>query len=208
LKEDSALRPDGRAPFRQNRRLQAVAVGFGAVWLWAAIQPRYPFDWLLENLLVFAAVGWLIGSYRRHAFSDLAYGLIATFLAVHAIGSHYTYSEVPLGFWLRDGLALDRNHYDRLVHGAFGLLIAYPAWQLVRVRIGLADPLARWLAFFGMVSASAIYEMIEWLVAIVVSPEAAYAFLGTQGDPFDAQKDAAAALAGAFVVLMAIPRRS
>ena len=71
---------------------------------------------VLENLLVFATVAVLVPTYRQFQFSDLAYALIAVFLAVHTVGAHYAYAKVPAGFWIEDWLRLQRNHYDRVIH--------------------------------------------------------------------------------------------
>ncbi|MCI0535634.1 MAG: DUF2238 domain-containing protein, partial [Verrucomicrobiales bacterium] len=115
-----------RGAFRNNRFLQALAGAYAIVWLVTAIGPSSRQDWFLENLLVFAAVPVLIVTYRRFQFSNTSYALVAVFLMFHAVGAHYTYSETPLGDWLRDALLLKRNHYDRIVHFAFGLLLAFP----------------------------------------------------------------------------------
>ena len=80
----------------------------------------------MENILAIALILTLVVTYRTFPFSHLSYVLITIFMTLHAIGAHYTYSEVPLGFWLKDVLGLRRNHFDRLVHFAFGLLLAYP----------------------------------------------------------------------------------
>lgn len=195
-------------PLRRNRVLQVLVIGYIAVWLWAAIAPVYRFDWALENLLLIAGIGWLVWNHRRHPFSDLSYALIATFLALHTYGSHYTYAEAPAGTWLAAVFGFERNHFDRVVHASSGFLLAYPGWELLRARLRLGDRLARWGTFLALATASLVYELIEWLAAMVVSPEAALAFLGTQGDVFDAQKDSALALIGAAVVLLAMPRES
>ena len=101
-------------------------VAFLAAWIWAAIHPIYPHDWLLENYLVFIFVPviLLLGVYFR--LSNLSYGLITIFMILHVIGSHYTYVEVPFGYTLEKWLHADRNMYDRLVHFSFGFLLAYP----------------------------------------------------------------------------------
>lgn len=208
MKLSTARGPGARTPFRRNRVLRALAFAYGAVFLWAAIAPAYRFDWFLENLLLIAGIGWLVWNHRRHPFSTLSYALIVVFLALHTYGAHYTYSEAPAGVWLATAFGFERNHFDRVVHAAFGLLLAYPVREHLGERLRLGDRLTRWFTFLGLATASLAYELIEWLVAAVVSPEAAFAFLGTQGDVFDAQKDSAAALAGAALVLLTIPRRS
>lgn len=191
------IQPD----FRRNRFLQLVALLLLLAWVVAAISPVDRLDWLLENLLVFAAAiaAWL--TYRRWPLSDLSYLLIGLFLVLHLAGSHYTYSKVPLGFWLQEWGGFQRNHFDRIVHFSFGLLIAYPVWEVLR-RYSRATPLwCLFCAFAIMAAASDIFEIIEWLVASLVDPAAAEAYLGQQGDPFDAQKDVALAHLGTLLAL-------
>lgn len=172
---------------------------FGAVWVTLGIAPRYRADWLLENLLTFVAIPAAIWGRRRFRFSDRAYVQATIFLILHAIGSHYTYSEVPLGFWARDALELGRNHYDRFVHFAFGLLMLRPVRELGfwRGRPGRLAELTFCVA--GVAMWSVLYEVVEWAVAAIVDPEAGTAFLGTQGDEWDAQKDMALAVSGAVI---------
>ena len=196
-------KPRQNRTFRRNRPLQAIAAGYALLWVLAAIEPYNRFDWLLENVLVFVGVGIILVSYRAAPLSNLSYGLIALFLAMHIVGSHYTYSLAPPGFWLGDALDLDRNHYDRVVHFCFGLLLAYPVRETLARAVTLSGYWPAVLVFALLVAASNLYEMIEWAAAEVISPEAAMAFLGTQGDDFDAQKDTAMAAAGAIVGLAA-----
>lgn len=171
------------------------------VWLWAAIAPLSRSDWLLENLLVLFYGALLAATHRRFAFSPGSYWLFALFMALHLYGSHYTYSEAPLGDWLKDALGLGRNPYDRLVHFAFGLLLACPLRELLQRRAGLGG---RWLDLLSLcvvMAMSAFYEQLEMLAALLVSPELGSAFLGTQGDEWDAQKDAGLAMLGALLAL-------
>jgi putative membrane protein len=173
---------------------------FLAVWIALAISPRYRADWLLENLPTFVGVPAAVLGYRRFRFSNRAYVQATLFLVLHTIGSHYTYSEVPLGEWLRDGLHLSRNHYDRLVHFAFGLLMLRPVRELGFRNAGSPGRVAvLYFSAAGVACWSAVYEIVEWLVAAVADPAAGTAFLGTQGDVWDAEKDMALALCGALV---------
>ena len=171
------------------------------VWLWAAIAPLSRSDWLLENLLVLFYAALLAATYRRFAFSLGSYWLFALFMTLHLYGSHYTYSQTPLGDWLKEALGLGRNPYDRLVHFAFGLLLACPLRELLQRRAGLGG---RWLDLLSLcvvMAMSAFYEQLEMLAALLVSPELGSAFLGTQGDEWDAQKDAGLAMLGALLAL-------
>lgn len=181
--------------------LVSLAIIFTAVWCWAAIRPVHPEDWLLENYLVFVSVPLTVflGLYFR--LSNLSYTLITLFMVMHVIGSHYTYAEVPFGETLKSWLGSDRNMYDRLVHFSFGLLLAYPVRE-VFIRIsrargfwGFYFPVELTLAF------SAIYEIIEWVAAANVEASAGLAFVGAQGDIWDAQKDMAMAGIGAVLAM-------
>jgi putative membrane protein len=175
-------------------------VVFALVWTMLALAPRYRADWFLENIPTFIAVPAAIAGYRRFHFSNRAYVQATIFLLLHTIGSHYTYSEVPLGHVMRDTLSLARNHYDRLVHFAFGLLMLRPIRELGFRR--RREPGAFALSYFsvaGVAMWSLLYEVTEWLVASVADPAAGTAYLGTQGDPWDAEKDMALAVAGAVI---------
>jgi putative membrane protein len=110
---------------------------YGLFWIWLAIEPVDRRDWLLENLLSLTLVAVLVLTYRRYQFSRLSYGLIALFLTLHAIGAHYTYAEVPFGFWLKDFFILSRNPFDRLAHFAYGALLVYPLRELLVRLAGL-----------------------------------------------------------------------
>ena len=193
-----------RADFQRNRLLQGLTAGYVAWWLLLAVAPYDRFDWLLENLLVFGFVGLLAATYRRFPLSDLSYLLIAAFLA-HAVGAHYTYSKAPVGWWMTELLGWERNHFDRVVHFLFGLLCAYPLRETVMRGTGGTGWHAGLLAFAVVLAFSSGYEMLEWGAAMLLDPEAAMAFLGTQGDVFDAQKDTTLAAAGALLSLAALP---
>ena len=105
----------------QRRIALGLFLAYGLFWSVLAVAPVSRHDWVLENLLTVALVTGLLSTYRRFPFSLTSYVLIAAFMVLHAIGAHYTYSEVPFGFWLKDVLALSRNPFDRLVHFAYGL---------------------------------------------------------------------------------------
>jgi putative membrane protein len=192
-----------RELFPANRFLQATTALYAAVWVVTAIRPVYPTDWMIENLLVLAAVPTLVLTHRRFPLSDLSYLLLALFLMLHAVGAHYTYAEVPLGFWLRDAFGLGRNHFDRIVHCSFGLLVAYPVREMF---LRLVSARGFWAYYFPLdvtLAFSGLYEILEMIVARIVSPEAGDAYLGTQGDPFDAVMDMTCAAAGAVVCMLA-----
>ncbi len=189
-------------PFAANRPLQLMLLWLLAVWIVTAIEPLYPRDWLLENLLVFLCAAVLIPGYRRFKFTNFSYALLTVFLTLHLAGAHYTYAETPLGFWLQDWLGWQRNHYDRIVHFSFGLLLALPLREYLSARSGASYGWSCLLAVVCVMAMSALYEIIEMLAAEVVSPELGAAYLGTQGDEWDAQKDSALASAGAIIAIV------
>jgi len=190
-------------PFAANRPLQLMLLWLLVVWVIAAIDPLFPRDWLLENLLVFVTAAILIPGYRRFQFSSQGYFLLTIFLTLHMAGAHYTYAETPLGFWLQDWLGWQRNHYDRIVHFSFGLLLALPIREYLLCRSGATPGWTYLLAVVCVMAFSALYEIVEMLAAVVVSPELGAAYLGTQGDEWDAQKDTALACGGASLAAVA-----
>ncbi len=185
----------------QNRVPFILAGVYAVIWIVAAVGPVSREDWLLENLLVFLTLGVVAWGYSRQPLSNGSYILITIFMATHAVGAHYTYAEAPPGFWMRDAFSFERNHYDRVIHFAYGLLLALPIRELVARTGRIRKPWDSAFAASAIFATSALYEIIEWAVAVIVSPEAALAYLGTQGDPFDAQKDSALAMVGAIIAL-------
>ena len=177
---------------------------FALAWLVLAFEPRYRQDWLLENVLVLVAVPVLVGLHRRLPLGNgLCLGLFV-FGVLHEIGAHYTYSEVPYDAWLqsalgvspRAALGLERNHYDRLIHFAYGLLVTPVAMHLIEAR-ARPEGVWRWLLPVAFISShSVLYELIEGAAAAVFGGELGMAYLGTQGDAWDAHHDMALAMAG------------
>ena len=177
---------------------------FLLVWTWSAIAPKLPEGWLLENYLMFVFVPLIVFSGWYLRLSNVSYTLITLFMLLHVVGAHYTYSEVPFGYTLQEWFGASRNMYDRLVHFSFGFLLAYPIREAF---LRLARVKGLWgfyLPFDVTLAFSAAYEIIEWLVAARVSPEAGLAFLGSQGDIWDAQKDMLAAGTGATIALLIV----
>lgn len=194
---------------------RSLVIAFGiwfAVW---AVSPRNPQDFVLEHILTVALAGFLWSTRRAFRLSNLSYSLLFAFMCLHVVGAHYTYSEVPYEAWIGSvagwfgypeftigGLfGWQRNHFDRLVHFAFGLLTAYPVREIF-IRI------ARVRGFWGyylpldvMISFSALYELLEWGVALVFGGPAADTYLGTQGDIWDAHKDMALAALGGLIAM-------
>jgi len=193
-----------------SARYPAALLALFTAWFLAlAIAPHYRQDWLLENALVFVAVPLLALTYRNLRFSNAAYTCLFVFFALHEVGAHHTYSLVPYDAWseallgrpLNAILGWERNQYDRVVHFLYGVLVTPAAIELVSAK---APPTGIWrflMPLFFMNSHAVIYETVEWIAAEAFGGELGAAYLGTQGDPFDAQKDMALAFAGSLLTL-------
>ena len=186
---------------RSDRLSYGLLLWYGLLWTWLAIAPVNRRDWLLENLLALALVILLVLTYRRFQFSSLSYCLIALFMTLRAVGAHYTYAEVPFGFWLKDFFSLSRNPFDRIVHFAYGALLVYPMREWLMRLAGVPGVWSYYLPASAILAQSGLFEVIESVVAVLVSPELGSTYLGTQGDEWDAQKDMASAFAGAVLTM-------
>ncbi len=169
------------------------------IWFLLALSPRDRFTWFLENLLVFIFVPSLIFTFKKFRLSNISYTTITIFLILHSIGAHYTYSEVPFVKSIFDFVNFQRDNYDRLVHFSFGLLMVYPAREVITRSLNLNAFWRFYIPLIIIISSSASYEIIEMVTAMIVQPENAIAWLGIQGDPFDAEKDMLMAASGALI---------
>lgn len=189
------------ASFWRNIPQQIMFWSYLIFWVWAAIEPYYWEDWLIENLLVFAAAIALVSTYWRFQFSNLSYLLLTLFLMLHTLGAHHSY-YVPIPDWIDEALGnVGRWNYDRVVHLSYGLLLTYPIWEVLRRVVRLTGFWAYSFAVMVIVATGAFYELLEMWVALLVAPELEDAFVGTQGDIWDPQKDIALALYGALVAV-------
>lgn len=188
-----------RTPFKQNRWVQSFLLVFLGIWASTYLGTTDMNNWILENALVFLTLPLLIWTYRKYQFSDTSYLLVCIYLCLHVYGSKYTYAENPLGYWLQDVFQSSRNHYDRIVHFSFGFLLAYPMRELFLRALKYPAWVAWVLPIEITLSISAFYELIEWAVADVFFREQGVAYLGTQGDVWDAQKDIFLAFSGAIL---------
>lgn len=193
-----AISPE-KTPLISNRWLQIFILAFLVVWGSTLLGTTDMNNWILENMLVFIFVGFLIFTYKKYQFSDLAYLLICIYLCLHVYGSKYTYAENPFGYWLKDTFDMERNHYDRIVHFSFGFLLAYPMREMFLKWLKFPVWVAWVLPIEITLSISGFYELIEWAVADVFFPAQGDAYLGTQGDIWDAQKDIFLATLGAVM---------
>jgi len=196
-----------------NPRYPRVLLGlFALYWLAWAIQPLYWADWLLENFLLTLFITGLILTHRRFPLSNISYTLIFVFVCLHTIGAHYTYAQVPYDDWFRavfgtglnELLGLERNHYDRLVHFSFGFLLAYPIREVFLRVAGARGFWGYYLPLDVTMSFSMLFELFEWAAAVVFGGELGQAYLGTQGDIWDAHKDMALASLGAVISMCVV----
>lgn len=191
-------------PFRENRFLHWICAATVATFLLAAYRPDTVFDWALENTLIFCYVPVMIWGYRKLPLSDLSYLLILMYVCIHEFGAHYKYSDVPLGEWLKVWLHTQRNHYDRIAHFSFGLLISYP-FQEIFIRAARVTGVWRYyLPIETTLAFSAVYEMLEAGSASVLSPKRLEEFVGMQGDIWDSQEDMLMAGLGSVVAMICV----
>jgi putative membrane protein len=177
-----------------------------AVVVWSVIGCHDLFTWALEVFPAVVGGVVLIRLYPRFRFTNLVYTLIAIHAIILMIGGHYTYAQMPLFNWLRDALHLSRNHYDRLGHFAQGFVPALIAREVLLRRTPLErGPLLTWLVFSSCMAISALYELLEFAVAMATG-SAADAFLGGQGDVWDTQWDMTFCLIGATCALLFMSR--
>jgi putative membrane protein len=188
-----------RTGIQKNRWLQLYIVVFFSIWISTLIGTSDINNWILENTLVFLFLGFLAFTYKKYKFSDLSYTLICIYLCLHIYGAKYTYADNPFGFWLMDTFGLARNHYDRIVHFSFGFLLAYPMRETFLNWLKFPSWVAWALPIEITLSISGLYELIEWAVADVFFKAQGDAYLGTQGDIWDAQKDMFLATLGAIL---------
>jgi putative membrane protein len=180
--------------------LWTLGIIYAVWWVIMAINPKHFDDWLMENALVVAGLALLVFTYKSFPLSRVSYTCIFVFMMLHALGAHYTYAEVPYQDWF-PALAGERNHFDRLVHFLYGLLLAYPIREMF-LRIG--NVRGFWGYFLPLdltMSTSMLYELIEWGAAEVVGGDLGALYLGTQGDIWDAHKDMALASIGALIAM-------
>ena len=181
-----------------------IAAGCVAVWVLAAIQPLDPPAWALEQVATLLALGVLWWTAPRVRYSRSAIVNIAVLFCVHTIGTHYTYSLTPYDAWseavtgvtVNEIFGWQRNHYDRFVHFVYGLCMVLPLRQAFGALLRVRPAVSSALALTAVMATSAAYELMEWGAVAVFGGGLGVAYLGTQGDPWDAQADMALAALG------------
>jgi putative membrane protein len=193
-----------------RKYLVILSLIFAVWWLFLAIAPWHRDVWLTENMLVVPAMAFLVGFHRKLLFSRVSYTLIFTFMCLHQVGAHYSYAEVPYDMWFKNltsetfnnFIGWQRNNFDRVVHFAYGLLLAYPVREIF---LRVADVRGFWGYFLPLdltMSTSMLFELLEWLVAELFGGGLGQAYLGTQGDVWDAHSDMALASMGALIAML------
>lgn len=207
----SALNEAG-SNFRRSRFPLWLLVAFAVYWAVMAIKPVYFKNWALENVLTVVFVGYLAWTSRRFPLSNISYTLIFVYLCLHTLGAHYSYSNVDydrlfraiFGRGLNEMMGWRRNHFDRLVHFCFGLLLSYPIREVFCRIAGARGFWGYYLPLDVTMSFSMLYELIEWGAAAKFGGDLGQAYLGTQGDEWDAHRDMALATIGAVITMTVV----
>jgi putative membrane protein len=189
--------------------LAVLGALFGVLWLALAIRPLERDTWMLENALAVAAVAALAVYHRRLLFSRVSYTLIFLFMCLHQLGAHYTYAEVPYDAWFsalfdrtfNSLVGWERNNFDRVVHFLYGLLLAYPIREIFLRIVNVRGFWGYFLPLDLTMSTSMLFELLEWAAAEIFGGDLGQAYLGTQGDVWDAHKDMALASLGALIAM-------
>jgi putative membrane protein len=189
-----------------GRYLIALVAIFAVVLAWSAINPHDYFTWFLEVIPAILGVGILAVTYPWFRFTKLIYTLVLLHCIILIIGGHYTYAEVPVFNWIRDTFHHARNNYDKVGHFAQGFIPAMIAREVLLRKTPLKRGAWLYVIVVGIcLGISALYELFEWAVAAGTGT-AADAFLGSQGDPWDTQKDMATCMIGAAIAPLLLRR--
>ena len=189
-------------------RLQAIMLVLLAVLL-AAVQIDQPYPQVaplhhIPTLILLIAAPFLL---RRWPMSNASVACMAIFFAMHTIGGRYTYTDVPYdavaqaltGHTISEVFGFTRNHYDRLTHLVYGLLAVRPVTEALIRHVGITPGAALYIGVESGFAMSLSYEVLEWLLSVVMQGPLADAYNGQQGDMWDAQKDMALAVLGALI---------
>lgn len=187
-------------PFSRNRVLQLLLAAYAIFWVAMALYPTDRFQWLMENLLPVATVIAVCWTYRKFQFSGLSYVLIFAFLFLHTYAAHYTYENTPFDQWLKSAFHTRRSYFDRVVHFAFGLLLAYPFREALVRLAGLRGSWSYLIPAAAILTCSAWFEIMEAIVAML-SGQLGTQYMGMQGDVYDSEKDMASSLVGVVISL-------
>jgi putative membrane protein len=185
-----------------SSRLPLVLFGvYALLFVVLAIAPYNRSVWWVENVPIVAiAAGLAMLWWRGVRFSNLAYLLMSVLILMHTVGGHYTFERVPFDA-VTHFFGFERNHYDRVAHFSVGFYAFAIVEYLLERKFVVARALAYMFGVFAIATIAAVYEIIEWIYAALEGGEAGAAFLGSQGDLWDAQKDMLADILGALVAV-------
>ena len=193
------INTDARYPVIRNPLWVVVCLAsFLIIWAASFFFTTDYENWMLENILVITFLVSMIFAWRNHPLSNLSYFLITLFLCLHVYGATYAYAQNPFGEWLQRIFSMQRNNFDRIVHFAFGLLFAFPLREVFSKWIKTREWVIWLFPIHITLALSVTFELLEWGVAEVFTLHAGDAYLGMQGDIFDAQKDIFMAFLGAL----------
>jgi putative membrane protein len=189
-----------------SRTNTALLIVFLAVFVWSAVRPHDYFTWFMEVFPAIVGIALIFATHRRFPLTPLLLALLTLHAIILMVGGHYTYAEVPLGFWMERAFHLGRNDYDRIGHFAQGFVPALLAREIfIRRNVVRSRGWLYAIVVLICLGISAAYELLEWRTAVATGARAD-AFLGTQGDPWDTQEDMATALVGAMVAPLVLGR--
>lgn len=179
-----------------------LLLAYVVVFIWGAINPYDRSVWWVENIPIVLIVTYLVYLYRKGiVFSNLAYACMAFLPIWHTIGGHYTFERVPFD-WFNDLFGYSRNMYDRIGHFSVGFFAAGFIEYFYTIKNKMSFGLAALFAFCIIGTVAGVYEIIEWIYAVKEGGSAGIAFLGSQGDIWDAQKDMGLDMLGGLLVIM------
>jgi putative membrane protein len=176
----------------------------------SCIKPVFPDEIILQHTATFIMIALLIVITIKNNISNKAFICFILMTSLHIVGARWNYSYTPYDKWIQSifGFSIDkyfdfkRNQYDRLVHFMYGFLMVIPFSEIYSDWFHIPSKISKHIAFLFILASSLIYELLEWVVALVLSPEQADAYNGQQGDFWDAQKDMALAMFGAIVMIL------
>lgn len=178
------------------------------------IRPPFPSELILQHIPTIVGLVLMVGATRAVWMTNVSFYCLSTFLLLHIVGARWIYSFVPYDEWsaaitgqpLSEQFGWQRNHYDRLVHLASGLLFVPPVSELTQRRLRISPTDGVFIGIAAVLAIGAVYEVLEWQIAMAFSPEMAESYNGQQGDIWDPQKDLALAGLGAIISACGLSR--
>lgn len=204
------LLSDNKFVMHPQRFKSVTLFVFFFILIVSCINPVYPREMYMQHSATAVVAFFLIYATKKNTLSNGSFLMIVIFMIFHSIGARWIYSYTPYDQWIKSltnfslnsYFGFERNQYDRFIHFIFGFLILVPIRELYAKKPGMTLKTSNQLAFLSILSLSMLYEIFEWILSIVLSPDAAEAYNGQQGDYWDAQKDMALALIGALCMLL------